>query len=125
MLTVHRPDDVVSALREWEMRSDIRKMDPVDIERAYVDAAKNGDDLFVLAIENAPLPFNLKEDLVEQVKAARLERKNPEQAAMLKDLNLGLTNLQSAMRSVESNFRALGLEIAADPVSDRAGLRVA
>ena len=124
VLTSHRPDDVVGAIREWEMRSDIRKLDPVDIERAYIDAAKNGDDLFVQAIENAPLPFNLKDGLVDTAKAARLERKYPEEAAKLVDLKLGLGNLHSALRSVESDFRAKGIDIAADPVSDRSGLRV-
>ena len=126
VLTSHRPDDVVSALREMEMRSEIRKMDPLALRVAYERAAENGDDLFVNAVENSPIPFvfDKKEDLVESVKTARLARKFPEQAAMLNDLKLGLVNLQSALRSVESNFRALGLEIAADPVSDRARLKV-
>ena len=125
VLKSHRPDDVVSALREMEMRSEIRKMDPVDIERAYKNAAKNGDDLFVLAIENSPLPFNLKDDLVEETRKARLDRKFPEQASMLADLKRGRENLQSALRSVESDFRAQGIEISSDPVSDKPGLRVA
>ena len=125
VLTSHRPDDVVSALREMEMRSEIRKMDPVDIESAYKNAAKNGDDLFVLAIENSPLPFNLKDDLVEETRKARLDRKFPEQASMLADLKRGRENLQSALRSVESDFRAQGIEISSDPVSDKPGLRVA
>ena len=125
VLTSHRPDDVVAAIREWELRSEIRKMDPTDVGIAYKAAARDGDDLFVLAVENSPVPFKLKYGLVEKVKAARLERRFPEQATMLKDLELGLANLQSALRSVESSFRALGLEIAADPVSDRAGLKVA
>ena len=125
VLTSHRPDDVVAALREQEMRVEIRKMDPVDIEIAYKQAAKNGDDLFVLAVENSPLPFNLKDDLVAKVRAARLERKFPEQAAMLKDLKLGRENLQSALRSVESDFRAQGIEIAEDPVSNKVNLMIA
>ena len=127
VLTSHRPDDVVSALREWEMRSGIQKMDPLDLRVAYERAAENGDDLFVNAVENSPIPFvfDKQEDLVEQVRQARLESRFPEQASKLKDLNLGLATLQSALRSVESNFRAQGLEIADDPVSDRAGLRVA
>ena len=127
VLTSHRPDDVVAALREMETRSEIRKMDPLALRVAYERAAENGDDLFVNAVENSPIPFvfDKKADLVEQVRTARLERRFPEQSVNLKDLKLGLQNLQSALRSVESNFRALGLEIAADPVSDRAGLRVA
>ena len=126
ILTSHRPDDVVGALREMEMRSEIRKMDPLDLEAAYKNAAKNGDDLFVNSVENSPIPFvfDKKADLVESVKSARLARRFPEQSVKIKDLNLGLQNLQSALRSVESNLRAMGLEIAADPVSDRAGLRV-
>ena len=127
VLTSHRPDDVVGAIREWEMRSEIRKMDPTDVGIAYKAAARDGDDLFVLAVENSPVPFvfDRQENLVESVKSARLERKFPEQSAKLKDLNRGLENLQSAMRSVESNFRAQGLEVADDHVSDRAGLKVA
>ena len=127
VLTSHRPDDVVAALREMEMRSEIRKMDPLDLRVAYERAAENGDDLFVNAVENSPMPFvfDKKADLVEQVRQARLERRFPAQASKLKDLNLGRDNLQSAMRSVESNFRAQGLEISDDSVSDRAGLRVA
>ena len=126
VLTSHRPDDVVSALREMEMRSEIRKMDPLALRVAYERAAENGDDLFVNAVENSPIPFvfDRQENLVESVKSARLERRFPEQARKLKDLNLGRDTLQSALRSVESNFRAQGLEIADDPVSDRAGLRV-
>ena len=125
VLSPHRPDDVVAALREMEVRSAVRKWDPVDIEAGYKKAAQLGDDLFVLAIENSPVPFKLKDDLVEATKLARLERKFPADAAKLADLVLGRKNLHSALRSVESNFRALGLEIAPDPVSDRAGLKVA
>lgn len=125
VLTSHRPDDVVGALREMEMRSELRKMDPLDLEAAYKNAAKNGDDLFVLAVENSPLSFKLKDDLVEETRKARLERRFPEEASNLADLKLGRVNLQSALRSVESDFRAQGIEIADDPVSDRAGLRVA
>ena len=127
VLTSHQPDDVVAAIREWETRSEIRKMDPLDLRVAYERAAENGDDLFVNAVENSPIPFvfDKKADLVEQVRQARLERRFPDQASKLKDLNLGRDNLQSALRSVESNFRAQGLETADDSVSDRAGLRVA
>ena len=126
-LSSSRPDDLVAALREREVRDHLRTLDPLDIENLYKDAAKNGDDLLIDSIENAPIPFTFKKgaELVEQIRAARLERKFPEQSAKLKDLNFGLKNLQSALGGFESNLRTLGLEIAADPVSDRAGLRVA
>ena len=116
-----------AALREREVRDHLRTLDPLDIENMYKQAAKDGDDLLVAAIENAPIPFTFEkqDEIVEQVRTARLERRFPEQSVKLKDLNLGLQNLQSALRSVESNLRAMGLEIAADPVSDRAGLKVA
>ena len=52
-LSPHRPDDVVAALREQEMRSEIRKMDPTDVGIAYKRAAEIGDDLFVNAVETA------------------------------------------------------------------------
>ena len=58
-LSPHRPDDVVAALREMEMRVEIRKMDPVDIESAYKNAARYGDDLFINAVDNSPVPFKL------------------------------------------------------------------
>ena len=126
-LTSSRPDDFVAALREREVRDHLRTLDPLDIENMYKQAAKDGDDLLVAAIENAPIPFTFEkqDEIVEQVRTARLERRFPEQSVKLKDLNLGLQNLQSALRSVESNLRAMGLEIVADPVSDRAGLKVA
>ena len=103
-LTSHRPDDVVGAIREWEMRSEIRKLDPTEIGIAYRQAAADGDDLFVLAIENAPLPFvfDKRDDVVAEVRQARLERRFPEQSVKLADLNLGLTSLQSALASFES-----------------------
>ena len=120
VLTAHRPDDVVGAIREMEMRAEIRKMDPTEVGIAYKSAAETGDDLFVNAVENSPLPFvfDKQEKVIDQVRQARLERKFPDQAVMLKDLNLGRDNLQSAMRSVESNFRAQGLEIADDSVAE-------
>ena len=125
-LTSSRPDDFVAALREREVRDYLRTLDPLDIENMYKQAAKDGDDLLIDAIEHAPIPFSFKKgaELVEQIRTARLERKFPAQSEKLKDLNLGLTNLQSALGGFESNLRALGLEIAADLVSDRAGLRV-
>ena len=76
---------------------------------------------------HSPIPFvfDKEKDIVNQVRQARLERLYPEEAAKLVDLNNGRNNLQSALRSVESDFRAQGIDIAEDPVSDRAGLRVA
>ena len=126
-LSSSRPDDLVAAFREREVRDHLRTLDPLDIENLYKQAAKDGDDLLIDAIENAPIPFSFKKgaELVEQIRTARLERKFPAQSEKLKDLNLGLTNLQSALGGFESNLRTLGLEIAADPVGDRAGLRVA
>ena len=125
-LTSSRPDDLVGALREREVRDHLRTLDPLDIENLYKQAAKDGDDLLIDAIEHSPIPFvfEKKAELVEQIRTARLERKFPDQSAKLKDLNFGLTNLQSALGGFESNLRTLGLEIAADPVSDRAGLKV-
>ena len=125
-LTSSRPDDLVAAYREREVRDHLRTLDPLDIEQLYKAAARDGDDLLIDAIENAPIAFTFKKgpELVEQIRAARLERKFPEQSAKLKDLTLGLANLQSALGGFESNLRTMGLEIAPDPVSDRAGLRV-
>ena len=126
-LASSRPDDLVGAFREKEVRDHLRTLDPLDVENLYKNAAKDGDDLLIDAIENAPIKFTFKKgpELVEQIRTARLERRFPEQSEKLKDLNFGLTNLQSALGGFESNLRTLGLEIAADPVSDRAGLRVA
>lgn len=58
-LTSSRPDDLVAALREREVRDHLRTLDPLDIENLYKDAAKAGDDLLIDAIEHAPIPFYL------------------------------------------------------------------
>ena len=115
-----RPDDVVAAIREWELRGLMRKMDPVDLQTAYKAAAESGDDLFVDAVEKSPIPFvfDKKEDVVEQVRFARLKNKYPKDAVQLSDLKLGKTNTLSALKSVEINLARHGLNIADDPLAD-------
>lgn len=126
LLTPARSDDVVAELKSREIRDALRTWDVLEVQNVYLDAAKTGNDLLVLAIEGVPFPWKFpKENVVEQVKLARLERKFPEDSAKLADLQLGRKNLQSALQSAESDLRTQGINIAPDPVSDRAGLKVA
>ena len=99
----NHPDNVVGELRQREIRDYLRTLDPVDVEEKYVSAARVGDELFLSAIEQSPIPFKFATGgLVDNIVTTRFEQANPEKASRLADLKLGKANVLSALRSSQS-----------------------
>ena len=116
----NRPDDVVGEMRQREIRDVLRKLDPTEVEGRYRVAAETGDEQFLSAIEESPVPFLFTTGLVEKIRFSRLERAFPEQAKKLGDLKIGKTNVISALRSGETDLKKHGLDVSADPLSEAA-----
>lgn len=110
-----RPDDFVGEMRKREIRDYLRTLDPVDLEGRYMAAAESGDELFLSAVDESPIPFTFTtEALVEKTRFSRLERQYPEQALTLKDVRTARQQVDSALGSVAADLRKHGLEIAGD-----------
>ena len=101
----NHPDNVVEELRQREIRDYLRTLDPVDVEEKYVSAAQVGDELFLSAIEQSPIPFKFATGgLGDNILTTRCEQANPGKASRLADLKLGKANVLSALRSSQSGF---------------------
>ena len=117
----NRGDDVIGELRQREVKDYLRTLEPLVIEEKYISAARAGDELFLSAVEESPIPFSFAaQGVVERVKFSRLERAYPEQAKKLADLQTGKANVFSALRSVEADLNKNGLNVADDPLRDQA-----
>ena len=111
------PDDVVGELRQREIRDYLRTLDPIDVEEKYESAARAGDELFLSAIEQSPVPFNFAtKGLVEKVSFSRLKKAYPVKAKELADLQTGKANVLSALKSVQAALRKQKLDVADDPL---------
>ena len=111
----------VTELRQREVRDYLKTLDLGAIEAEYRAAGENGNDLLLYAVENAPVKYLfLDEELITKVNLARSERLYPEEAARLRDLQIGRANVHSALRSVENSLQGHGINIADDPVADAA-----
>ena len=67
------------------------------------------------------MPFSFAtQGVVEKVRFSRLERSFPVEAAKSADLKTGKANVLSALKSVETDLKKHGPNIADDPLSDQA-----
>ena len=111
----NRPDDTVAEMRQREIRDILRSLDPIDVEAQYLAAAQTGDELFLSAIEESPIPFSFAtKGLVDRVRFSRLEKAYPEQATKLADLRTAQSNVSSALKSVTHDLKQQGVEIASE-----------
>lgn len=79
--------NVDAALRQAELRAELRGMDPLLREQAYRTAVAEGDLELVAVIENAPKLLRLvPADLVAEQRKVRASRLKPDAAAMAEDL---------------------------------------
>lgn len=115
----HRRDDIAWQLELREIRDYVRTLDPVDQEAFYRQAADEGHDQILEAIEFSPIPFRFAtQGLVDKISLVRLERQYPEQAAKLGDLRVAQETASSALKSVQAELSKQGVEVAGDPLSD-------
>ena len=115
----NRVDDVVGEMRQREIRDVLRTLDPIDVEEKYMSASRAGDELFLSAVEESPVPFSFAaKGLVEKVRFSRLQRAYPEQATKLADLKIGKANILSALKAFEVDLGKMGLNVAPDSLAD-------
>lgn len=99
--TRSRPDDIVGEIRRKEIRDYLRTLDPLEIESKFMAAAEEGDELFLAAVEESPLPFNFAtKDLVEKVRFRRLSAQYPVQSTKVADLQTMKESATSALKTV-------------------------
>ena len=104
--------DVVSELRQAEIRSHLRQLDPLDVETEYRAAAERDDYLFMDAIERSPVPIKLTtKGLIDKISFARLEKANPVDSTTLRDLTLAQDTVDSALKSVRASLKKDGLDL--------------
>ncbi len=109
--TRHRRDDIAWQLELREIRDYFRTLDPLDQEAFYRQAAEEGTDQILEAIEHSPLPFRFAtKNLIDKISTQRLERQYPEQAAKLADLLTAQETAGSALKSVRAELAAQGIE---------------
>lgn len=117
----NRTDDVVAELRRREIRDHLLKLDPIMQEGAYREAAESGNDLFLEAVESAPVPLKFAtQELIEKIQFSRLETRYPQQAARLRDLQTAQQQLDSAVSSAQAEMHKFGLEIRRDTTVEEA-----
>ena len=110
--TRNRHDDFVAESRQREVRDYLRTLDPVDMEEKYMSAARAGNELFLSAVEESPVPFSFAtKGLVDKIRYARLERQYPEEASKVADLRTSQADVSSALGSVRSNLGQQGIRI--------------
>ena len=108
-----RADDVVGELRRVEIRNYLRQLDPVEAEAAYMEAAQKGDDLFLAAIAESPIPFRFSTaNLVEKVNMERLKRAYPKEAERLENLQVAQQDVNAALKTAREALGKLGINLA-------------
>lgn len=114
----HRRDDIVWQLELREVRDHVRKLDALEQEAFYRQAAEEGNDQILEAIEHAPIPFTFAtKGLVAKITSQRLARLHPEQAAKLADLQTAQETATSALKSVRAELAAQGIETRGEGLS--------
>ena len=117
----NRVDDVVGEMRQREIRDVLRTLDPIDVEEKYMSASRAGDELFLSAVEESPVPFSFAaKGLVEKVRFSRLQRAYPEQATKLADLKIGKANVIIALKSVQNDLAKQNLNVVPDELGQAA-----
>ena len=108
-------------MRQLEVRDYLRTLDPTDIESRYRVASETGDELFLSAVEESPIPFSFAtKGLVEGIRFSRLEKAYPVQAAKLADLRIGKANVISALKSVQNDLAKQNLNVVPDELDQAA-----
>ena len=108
----NRQDDFVAEMRQREIRDYLHGLDPVDLEEKYMSAARAGDELFLSAVEESPIPFTFAtKGLIDRVRLSRLERAYPEEASKVTDLQQARVDVRSAVKSVVSELQREGIKI--------------
>ena len=114
----NRHDDVVGEMRQAEIRVHLRTLDPLQAEAEFMTAAERGDETFLAAVEDSPVPFTFAaKDLVEKVRFRRLATQYPEQAAKLADLETMKESATSALATVRNELAKSGVETRPDAIS--------
>lgn len=98
-----RRDDVVGEMRQREVRDYLRTLDPINLEARFMAAAREGDELFLAAIEESLIPFTFStNDLIEKVRFQRLSVAYPAQSTKVADLQVGSQSASSALATVRN-----------------------
>lgn len=115
----NRLDEVVGELRKCEFRNYLRSLDPIAQEHAYWEAAVDGIDLLLSAIEESPIPFDfVTPTLIDKSRIILLDTQYSEQIVRFDDLQIACQQVDSALNSVRATLRKSGVEIAGqDPVA--------
>ena len=104
--------DVISEMRQAEIRAYLQKLDPLDVETEYRAAAERDDYLFMDAIERSPIPFKLTtKGLIDKASFDRLEKAYPEEAIKLRDVRTAKDTVDSALKSVRAALAKDGLDL--------------
>ena len=110
-----RPDDPVAESRRREIRDWLNSVDPNFARAEYEQAALDGNEQLILAVEDSPIPFTwANPDLIEKARGRRQARMFPKEAIELQDLELAQANLKSALKSVEVDLRRHKLDVGQD-----------
>jgi hypothetical protein len=93
------------AVREWEIRDQLRHMDESQRMEVLLGAVENGDDLTFHAVMNAPTPMSLvSEPVREQARQRWVEQKNPQEAAALQAEKATLDTLNDMIETVRNGL---------------------
>ena len=113
--------DVISEMRQAEIRVYMQKLDPLDQEVEYRAAAERGDYQFLDAVERAPIPFKFAtQALVDKISFARLQKAYPVEAKKLRDVRTAQETVDSALKSVRVSLAKDGLDLSEDLVGQQA-----
>ena len=113
--------DVISEMRQAEIRGYLQRLDPLDAEVEYRAATERGDYLFLDAVERAPIPFKFAtQALIDKISFARLEKANPVEATKLRDVRTAQETVDSALKSVRVSLAKDGLDLSEDLVGQEA-----
>ena len=116
----NRPNDFIAEMRQAEIRTYLRTLDPIDMEEKYMAAARSGDELFLSAVEESPIPFTFAtKGLVDKNRYMRLERQYPEEASKAADLRTAQVDVSSALGSVRGDLQQQGIKILSEDLVGR------
>ena len=104
-------DPVLEFLKQQEVRQALQSVDPLTIMEQYLAYATDGsNDLFMRAVENAPMPI-LQPDVVTKGRQARAERQAPERKQLLAQLKQMRSNLAATISAARTELGLSDLTI--------------
>ncbi|WP_447979026.1 hypothetical protein [Candidatus Nitrospira bockiana] len=108
---------VLAFIREQEIRSQLRGMDPLEVERLYKEAARGGDIEFMRAVERAPRAFPIvKPDLIQEGQTILRQARFPELTKKVQELRRIDETLNSLLATAR---KVLSDAISGRPLDDR------